>query len=325
VFAGNPRWLEISVQKNGGGFTPLSPRQQLTATPYAILAASANSLTSLVVQQNANGAPNMIGGSPNNFVSTGVIGATIGGGGATNYVSASQILDKVLQRPVSEWSYKEDPTTRHIGPMGQDFYSTFNIGTDDKHIAPIDEGGIAFAAIQGLNQKLNERDAEIRDLKQSVADLKRWFNLSQKRNEALIKRLFLLFGLLIPALGQAQNYSIDWFKVAGGGGTSSNGQYSVSGTIGQQDAGGPMTGGNYSLTGGFWSLYAVQTPGAPLLTITYVGGQAVVSWSPSVTGWTLQTNNNLAAGTWGNYAGQVVNNRVTNAPPIGNVFFRLKQ
>jgi hypothetical protein len=182
VFAGNPRWLEISVQKNGGGFTPLSPRQQLTATPYAILAASANSLTSLVVQQNANGAPNMIGGSPNNFVSTGVIGATIGGGGATNYVSASQILDKVLQRPVSEWSYKEDPTTRHIGPMGQDFYSTFNIGTDDKHIAPIDEGGIAFAAIQGLNQKLNERDAEIRDLKQSVADLKKMVqSLAEKK------------------------------------------------------------------------------------------------------------------------------------------------
>ena len=41
--------------------------------------------------------------------------------------------------------------------------------------------------------------------------------------------------------------------------------YSVSGTIGQHDAGGPMTGGNYSLTGGFWALYAVQTPGAPCL------------------------------------------------------------
>jgi hypothetical protein len=140
-----------------------------------------------------------------------------------------------------------------------------------------------------------------------------------------MKRLFLLLSLLVPTISSAQSYSIDWFKVAGGGGTSSNGQYSVSGTIGQQDAGGPMTGGNYSVTGGFWSLYAVQTPGAPLLTITYVGGQAVVSWSPSVTGWTLQTNNNLAAGTWGNYAGQVVNNRVTNAPPIANVFFRLKQ
>ena len=97
-------------------------------------------------------------------------------------VSASQILDKVLQLPVSEWSYNEDPTTRHIGPMGQDFYSTFNIGTDDKHIAPIDEGGIAFAAIQGLNRKLNERDAEIRDLKQSVADLKKMVqSLAEKK------------------------------------------------------------------------------------------------------------------------------------------------
>ena len=86
-----------------------------------------------------------------------------------------------------------------------------------------------------------------------------------------------------------------------------------------------MTGGNYSLTGGFWSLYAVQTPGAPLLTITYVGNQAIVSWSPSVTGWTLQTNNNLSTGTWGNYLGTVVNNSATNAPPRGTVFFRLMQ
>ena len=123
----------------------------------------------------------------------------------------------------------------------------------------------------------------------------------------------------------AQSYSIDWYKIAGGGGTSSNGQLSVTGTIGQPDASGAMSGGSYSLTGGFWSLYAVQTPGAPLLTITYAGNQAVVSWSPSVTGWTLQTNANLATPTWGNYLGTIVNNSVTNAPPKGNLFFRLKQ
>ena len=35
-------------------------------------------------------------------------------------------------------------------------------------------------------------------------------------------------------------YAIDWFNVAGVGGTSTNGQYSLSGTVGQQDAGGPM-------------------------------------------------------------------------------------
>jgi hypothetical protein len=78
------------------------------------------------------------------------------------------------------------------------------------------------------------------------------------------------------------------------------------------------------MVGGFWARIAViQTLGAPLLSITYVGNQAVVSWSPSVTGWTLQTNNNLATGTWGNYLGQVVNNSATNSPPKGNVFFRL--
>jgi Chaperone of endosialidase len=76
-------------------------------------------------------------------------------------VSPSQILDKVTQLPLSEWSYKDDAATRHVGPMAQDFYSIFNVGTDEKHIAPIDEGGVALAAIQGLNQKVEEKDKKI--------------------------------------------------------------------------------------------------------------------------------------------------------------------
>lgn len=87
-------------------------------------------------------------------------------------VNSAQILDKVLQLPLSEWSYKVDPATRHVGPMAQDFYSAFSVGTDDQHIAPLDEAGVAFAAIQGLNQKLNQKDAEIQQLKQSVVELK---------------------------------------------------------------------------------------------------------------------------------------------------------
>jgi hypothetical protein len=141
---------------------------------------------------------------------------------------------------------------------------------------------------------------------------------------------FLCLPILVAATfwswtAPAQSYSIDWYKVAGGGGTSTNGQYSLSGTIGQPDAGGVMSGGNYSVTGGFWSLVnVVQTPGAPLLTISYAGNQAIVSWPPSVTGWTLQTNASLANPAWGNYLGTVVNNSVTNSPPKGTVFFRLK-
>jgi len=135
-----------------------------------------------------------------------------------------------------------------------------------------------------------------------------------------------IFWSLALLSGQAQNYSIDWHKIAGGGGTGTGGTYQVSGTIGQHDASGSLSGGQYSLTGGFWSLVnVVQTPGAPLLSINYIGSQSVVSWPSSVAGWTLQTNANLATSTWGNYLGNVVNNSVTNAPPKGNLFFRLKQ
>jgi hypothetical protein len=138
------------------------------------------------------------------------------------------------------------------------------------------------------------------------------------------KPLILAMWLVTLAI-HAQSYNIDWYKVSGGGGASTGGVYSVSGTIGQHDAGGAMTGGNYSLTGGFWAIYAVQTPGAPLLTITHLGNQAIVSWSPSVTGWTLQTNANVATPTWGNYLGTVANNSVTNPLPHANLFFRLTQ
>ena len=128
----------------------------------------------------------------------------------------------------------------------------------------------------------------------------------------------------LALFARAQSYSIDWSTIDGGGGTSTGGGYSVSGTIGQPDTG-AMSGGSYSLTGGFWALYAVQTPGAPLLTITFVGNQAIVSWPPSAMGWTLQTNSSLAMGTWGNYAGPVNNNSVTNSLLMRNLFFRLKQ
>jgi hypothetical protein len=108
-------------------------------------------------------------------------------------VSPLQMLDKVLQLPVSEWSYKLDSGTRHIGPVAQDFYSVFNIGTDDKHIAPIDEGGVALAAIQGLNQKveaqgaeLKQKQMEITELKESVAELKILLSkLTAERNGAV--------------------------------------------------------------------------------------------------------------------------------------------
>src|ERR1022692_2341720 len=114
-----------------------------------------------------------------------------------------------------------------------------------------------------------------------------------------MKKIILLSTLLLPALGFAEQYSIDWYKVSGGGGTSTGGIYTVSGTIGQHDAGGPMTGGNFSLTGGFWALYAVQTPGAPVLSIKLTTtNTAMVYWASPSTGFNLEVNTNLATANW---------------------------
>ena len=146
-----------------------------------------------------------------------------------------------------------------------------------------------------------------------------------------MKILFILFSLLIPVVGFAQNYSIDWYKVTGGGGTSTGGVYSVSGTIGQHDAGGPMTGGNYSLTGGFWSLISiVQTPGAPLLTIQWINPTTVkVFWPSPSASFVLQQNSDLKTSNWTSYSGTVnddgTTKSVTISPPSGTLFFRLKK
>ena len=84
VFDGTPRWLEISERTNTvGAFGTLAPRQLLAAAPYATYAASAGSVPGLTILQNTNGAPNVIAGSSANWVASGVIGATIGGGGET--------------------------------------------------------------------------------------------------------------------------------------------------------------------------------------------------------------------------------------------------
>jgi hypothetical protein len=70
-------------------------------------------------------------------------------------VNAQEVLIKVASLPLQVWNYKQDnPNTRHIGPMAQDFSAAFSVGADDKHIATVDESGVALAAIKGLYQQL---------------------------------------------------------------------------------------------------------------------------------------------------------------------------
>jgi hypothetical protein len=132
--------------------------------------------------------------------------------------------------------------------------------------------------------------------------------------------------LLISALSfplQAQ-YAIDWFTIDGGGGTSTGSVYSVSGSIGQPDAGGPMTNGQYSVTGGFWVLpTAVQTTNAPTLTIIPASlGNATISWIPNTPGFVLQETLSLSPTNWVNAASGSTNPIVVPAT-LPTKFYRL--
>jgi|SRR5262245_5787345 len=145
----------------------------------------------------------------------------------------------------------------------------------------------------------------------------------------------LLLALVICVTGsfftRAQNYSIDWHTIDGGGGTSTGGVYSVSGTIGQPDAG-TMSGGSYSLAGGFWGIVnAIQTPGAPLLSIAQSNGTAVVFWPLPASGFVLDRTSALTGGppSWTPVAFPYQTNAthiyITVPMPSGNNFYRLRK
>ena len=140
-----------------------------------------------------------------------------------------------------------------------------------------------------------------------------------------ILRLFLALTaavMLEPAWAQD---SIDWHSLDGGGGTSTGAVYSVTGTIGQPDAGGPMTNGQYSVTGGFWALPTlIQTPGVPTLSITNAApGVATIWWTPVTgTNWLLQERLSLSGGTWTNSPSGTTN-PVTVPATLPTKFYRL--
>jgi hypothetical protein len=87
-------------------------------------------------------------------------------------VDSQSVLEKVAGLPISEWSYKADNSSvRHLGPMSEDFHAAFGLGKTDKGITSVDTSGVALAAIQGLNQKLEDKDARISELEQRLLEL----------------------------------------------------------------------------------------------------------------------------------------------------------
>ncbi len=81
-------------------------------------------------------------------------------------IDSGAILAKVVALPIREWSYKDAPDTRHLGPMAQDFRAAFGLGNTDTGIATLDTSGVALAAIQALNEEnisLKEQNASMQE------------------------------------------------------------------------------------------------------------------------------------------------------------------
>ena len=95
-------------------------------------------------------------------------------------VNPREVLDRVMALPIQTWAFKQDTGTPHIGPMAQDFYAAFHMGTDDRHIATVDADGVALAAIQGLHEIVREKEVEIGAMKKQLAVMQQQIKALQK-------------------------------------------------------------------------------------------------------------------------------------------------
>lgn len=180
VAGGTPHWLNIGVRPAGSNvnFTALGSALPLTPTAQALYAYTAgtvadltpgqavtslNGLTDAVTLQAGNGI--LLGTNGNTLTITAQPGVVSDKNLKTDFaqLNPETMLARLAALPLQGWRYtNEPPGVRHVGPMAQDFKSAFGLGQDDRFIAFVDEEGVALAAIQGLNQKVEAENAALR-------------------------------------------------------------------------------------------------------------------------------------------------------------------
>lgn len=83
-------------------------------------------------------------------------------------VDERNILDKLQQLSIEEWSYKHSVGNRHLGPMAEDFHTAFGLGPDNG-IAPRDLAGVALAAAKALKAENDQLRNRIELLEQKIS------------------------------------------------------------------------------------------------------------------------------------------------------------
>ncbi|HEX3720910.1 MAG TPA: tail fiber domain-containing protein [Verrucomicrobiae bacterium] len=164
IWDGTNYWLQIGVRSNGVGSYSDLAQANVTPGQNNGLIASFGNADNFVVQITNDGS---IYAKAFNLTSDRNAKQSF------TVLDHQTVLAKVAAMPVTEWNYKDDKADKkHIGPVAQDFEAAFGLnGGDSKHISVVDETGVALAAIQGLNEKLDEKDAEIAQLKAKAAEV----------------------------------------------------------------------------------------------------------------------------------------------------------
>ena len=104
-------------------------------------------------------------------------------------VDPATILSRLLELPVTRWVYKASPGEgMHLGPMAEDFHAAFGLGGSTATISTVDASGVALAAIQGLNQRLEAENQALRDENeaqdQAISELRGELDALKSRIEA---------------------------------------------------------------------------------------------------------------------------------------------
>jgi hypothetical protein len=100
-------------------------------------------------------------------------------------VNGQNILKKLADLEVSEWSYKDAPGDRHVGPMAQDFYAAFGLGHTDKGIATLDTSGVALAAIKALIEENTAFKEKNLSMEQRDKEMQQQINVLQQQNQRI--------------------------------------------------------------------------------------------------------------------------------------------
>jgi len=88
-------------------------------------------------------------------------------------IDGEDVLARMRGIPVTTWNYvSEGSQSRHLGPIAEDFFAAFGLGTDSRAIGLLDIDGVNFAAAKALEERTRQQRTEIDALNRQVTELR---------------------------------------------------------------------------------------------------------------------------------------------------------